>query len=230
MRPADLDALMAVAKQLDQLRISYAFTGGVVIGFLLDNPALVDIRTTDDVDAIAEVVTRVQHTDLEARLRGLGFTHDTSEGAPICRWLFGDTRVDVMPSIDTTGQTSDRWFAYALQTAGLRSFRQATVPTVSAACFIATKLVAFDDRGKGDYYSHDIEDIITIVDGRQSLIDEFTAETPSLRAFVGGRIRDLLAQSRFVEALPGHLGGDSASQARLPILRRRLDAIAALAQ
>lgn len=228
MRPVDLDALIVVAQQMDQLPVGYAFTGGIVIGFLLDNPALVDIRPTNDVDAIAAVITRVEYTDLEARLRQLGFTHDTSEGAPICRWLFRGTKVDVMPEKDTTGHISDRWFAYALQTASLRTQGDVTVRTVSAACFVATKLVAFKGRGQGDYYSHDLEDIITIVDGRKALVDELAAEEPSLRAFVAGAVQGLLAESRFIEALPGHLASDIASQGRLPLIVERLRSIAGL--
>ena len=38
---------------------------------------------------------------------------------------------------------------------------------------LCTKLVAFADRGHNDYYgSHDLEDIITLVDGRDSILAE----------------------------------------------------------
>lgn len=167
MRLVDLDALAAVARQLDQLGVPYAFTGGVVIGFLLDHPHLTTLRPTGDVDAIAAVVTRIQHTALEEQLRQLGFHHDTSEGAPICRWLYQGTKVDVMPAKDTAGQKSNPWFEHALRTASLKTLRHVTVRVVSAPCFVATKLVAFGDRGKGDFYgSHDLEDVVTVVDGR----------------------------------------------------------------
>ena len=36
----------------------------------------------------------------------------------------------------------------------------------------------------------------------------------------------LLGDPKFVEALPGHLPGDAANQARLPLLLERLQAIA----
>ncbi len=229
MRPVDLDALMAVAEQLDRLQVPYAFTGGIVIGFLLDNPAVVDIRPTNDVDAITEVVTRIQFTDLEKQLRNLGFSHDTSEGAPICRWLYQGIKVDIMPTTDTTGHLSDRWFAYALQTASLKSLRHVTVRTVSATCFVATKLVAFQGRGHNDFLgSHDIEDIVTVVDGRISLLNELAAEESSLRVFVSGEIRTLLARPQFADQISGHLSSDAASQQRLPLLIERLRAIAKL--
>lgn len=229
MRPVDLDALAEVARQLDQLRVPYAFTGGVVIGFLLDHPHLATLRPTGDVDAIAAVVTRIQHTALEEQLRQLGFHHDTSEGAPICRWLFQGTKVDVMPAKDTAGQKSNPWFEHALQTASLKTLRQVTVRVVSATCFVATKLVAFGDRGKGDFYgSHDLEDVVTVVDGRGSLVAELAAEDAALRTFVSSEIRRLLGLQGFIDALPGHLESDEASQQRLPLLLGRLQAIAKL--
>ena len=231
MRPVDLDALAAVARQLDQLGIPYAFTGGVVIGFLLDHPHLTTLRPTGDVDAIAAVVTRIQHAALEEQLRQLGFHHDTSEGAPICRWLYQGTKVDVMPAKDTAGQKSNPWFEHALRSASLKTLRHVTVRVVSASCFVATKLVAFGDRGKGDFYgSHDLEDVVTVVDGRAALVSELAAEEESLRTYVSTEIRRLLGQSGFIDALPGHLASDEASQQRLPLVLGRLQAIAKLSE
>ena len=230
MRPIDLNALAAVSRRLAPLGVNFAFAGGAVVGFLLDNPRLPFPRQTDDVDAIAEVVTRIQYTALEARLRDeAGFHHDTSEGAPMCRWIVDGLKVDIMPMRDPTGHFSDRWFEYALQTAAPQTLRDVTVRTISATCFIATKLVAFDDRGRGDFFaSHDLEDIVTVVDGRKSLCDELAAEREDLRLYVAGCIKDLLDQPAFVDALPGHLPPDSASQARLPLLIQRLRDMAAL--
>ena len=52
--------------------------------------------------------------------------------------------------------------------------------------------------------------------------------SPQLRRYVIKSVRQLLAAPLFNEALPGHLPPDSASQQRLPALRKKLHAIAAL--
>ena len=52
---------------------------------------------------------------------------------------------------------------------------------------------------------------------------------PPLRGYVIESVRRLMAAPLFDEALPGHLPPDHASQRRLPGLRRKLRAIAALA-
>ena len=44
---------------------------------------------------------------------------------------------------------------------------------VSAPYFLITKLEAFNGRGNGDYLmSHDIEDIVAVLDGRPEIFDE----------------------------------------------------------
>ncbi|HMP73541.1 MAG TPA: hypothetical protein PKE55_09800 [Kiritimatiellia bacterium] len=228
MISVDLDSVAEIAKQLDQLGIPYAFTGGIVIGLLLDNPKIIHIRPTDDVDAITAVFSHLEYTKIEEALRNLDFKHDTSDGAPACRFLYHGTKVDVMPAKDPTGRFSDRWFEYAVKSSGYSTLNSLTIRTVSASCFIATKLTAFDDRGNGDYASHDIEDIITVIDGRRAIVDEINAEEPSVREFISNRIGELLKDERFIDLLPGHLGGDETSQQRLPKLLDRLRVIARL--
>jgi hypothetical protein len=230
-RRVDLAALELVAGRLQPLGVKFAFTGGAIVGFLLDHPQIPFPRGTADVDTIAEVSTRIEHADLEERLRKeAGFHHDMSEGAPRCRWLVDGIKVDILPMRrDPTGEWSNRWFEHALRSATVRELRGIRLPLVSAPCFVATKLDALADRGKGDYRaSHDLEDIVAVVDGRESLCDELAAEPADLRDAVAAGIRGLLGQSAFREALPLHLLPDDASQARLPLLVQRLERISGL--
>jgi len=94
---------------------------------------------------------------------------------------------------------------------------------------IATKIEAFKDRGDQDYMaSHDIEDIMTVVDGRERLNHELLGAPDDLRFFVARSVAGFLADGRFLDSLPGHLPPDPASQQRLRTLRARLEAIASL--
>ena len=94
---------------------------------------------------------------------------------------------------------------------------------------MATKLEAFSGRGNNDYlFSHDLGDFLSVIDGRDSLIDECRASRAELRAYLRERIAGLLATSAFIDALPGHLPGDAASQERLPDLEDKLRALARL--
>lgn len=80
------------------------------------------------------------------------------------------------------------------------------IRVIAAPYFLATKFVAFVDRGESDHYaSHDLEDILAVVDGRPSLVDEIAAADESVRSFLMGSVEKLLANSDFQNALPGHV-------------------------
>jgi len=79
-----------------------------------------------------------------------------------------------------------------------------TIRLVSAAAFVATKLEAFAGRGNGDFMSsHDLEDVLNIVDGREELADEMGAAPTQLRQAVAAAIAQLLKNPDFVNVLPG---------------------------
>ena len=69
---------------------------------------------------------------------------------------------------------SNRWYPYAVETAVPMDLGDGTtVRLVSAVAFVATKLEAFAGRGGGDFLgSHDLEDVLNIVDGREELAEE----------------------------------------------------------
>lgn len=100
---------------------------------------------------------------------------------------------------------------------------------MSPVGLLVTKYLTFSERGEGDYYaSHDLEDFLTVVDGRSRIVEEIDKSRSDLRAYLIEGFRALLAEEEFQDALPGYLPPDSASQARLPILRSKLDGVAGL--
>jgi hypothetical protein len=153
------------------------------------------------------------------------------EGAPRCRWKLGNLTVDIMPTEGAFLGLNTAWFKEALETVMVREFAHTRLRLISPVAFLATKYVAFYDRGKDDYYgSHDLEDFITVIDGRDAIVAEVDhTAPPPLRGYVIESVSRLMAAPLFDEALPGHLPPDHASQRRLPGLRRKLRAIAALA-
>ncbi len=76
--------------------------------------------------------------------------------------------------------------------------------------------------------SHDMEDIITIIDGRLELLDEVKDSETDLRSFLAEKFRYFLKTEVFLEALLGHLLPDPVSQARLPKIITRIEEIAAV--
>ena|SRR5205809_5719524 len=98
---------------------------------------------------------------------------------------------------------------------------------ITSTYFPATKLAAFSGRGHDDYSgSHDLEDVITVMDGRPEIVNEVRNASRDVRGYIACEIRRLLEVRPIVDALTGFLLPDAASQARYPILRERLDLLA----
>lgn len=82
-------------------------------------------------------------------------------------------------------------------------------------------------RGNGDYMmSHDIEDLVAVIDGRPEIVQEVRETDETLRWYLKERFMLLVQDALFIDALPGHLRGDAASQARVSLVLERLTATA----
>ncbi len=168
----NLECLVVIADSLGRLREEIVFVGGSVAGLLITDPLAEAVRATVDVDAIVEATTLHQFHQVENRLPDLGFTRDISSEV-ICRWKHKTTGVlfDLMPTQSDVLGFSNLWYPEAVTTAErVRLIDNMEIRVISAACFIATKLEAFISRGGSDIASsHDLEDILNIVDGRPEL-------------------------------------------------------------
>lgn len=211
MRPPDpnLPRLMAVASALGEaLREQVVFVGGSIAGLLLDDPAAGEIRATVDVDAIVEARLGQFHR-IEERVAGRGFVRDIDSGV-ICRWRHRDSGVlfDLMPVDEGVLGFSNRWYPEAMQTARVHALCDGVrIRLIAAPAFVATKLEAFATRGRGDVLaSHDLEDILNVVEGRPGLGEELRMADPSLRVAVQNHFRALLAQAIFTENVAGLVG------------------------
>jgi hypothetical protein len=226
MRPDDpnYEYLLLIADALGDLRDNVVFVGGCTAGLLLTDSAAEGIRATKDVDAIVEAATLREYYELESRLPALGFVRDADSDV-ICRWRHAASGVlfDLMPIDAAVLGFSNRWYPEAARTAiRVRLNDRVEIRRIAAPAFIATKLEAFVSRGRGDFLSsHDLEDVLTVVDGRASIVDELRAASQELRQFVRETVGALLSERRFEDYLPGLLADDS----RTPIVLDRLKAL-----
>ncbi len=224
----NLEMVLHVARKLSSLLEKFVFLGGSATGLLITDPAAPDVRITQDVDVIVEAATWIEYHRLEKKLLHRGFVQDTSEGAPVCRWLVDGVIVDVMPASEDILGFSNRWYGPALQNSVTRKLApELIIRLVTAPYFLATKIEAFLGRGNGDYLaSHDLEDMITLIDGRKELLGEIITTQTNLREFLADTFHEFLANPQFVECISGHLLPDKASQGRLPLVMQRMSRIA----
>lgn len=226
-RNPNLLILEVAVERLGPLADDMVFLGGCATGLLLTDVAAPPIRVTQDVDVITEVASLGDYHRLSEQLRERGFKEDQSPDAPICRWVAEGIVLDVMPTRQEILGFGNEWYQPALNAAMDVELSSGThIRMVTAPYFLATKLAAFAGRGEGDYVmSHDMEDIVSVLDGRPEIVEEVRRADEKLRTHLATHFAALLRDTKFTAALPGHLPGDAASQARAPIVVERITAI-----
>lgn len=224
----NLAAVQSALVALGDLRNAVVLVGGCATGLLLTAPRSEMIRPTRDVDLVVEAATRHDYQLIEQSLRNRGFINDQSPEAPICRWRFEEVIVDLMPTDPDILGFGNRWYAHAVALAETVSLPDGqSLRLISAPIFLLTKFDAFHSRGRSDLLlSHDLEDVIALLDGREELEEEIAAAPADIQEAIRERTSELLEDTRLVEAMAGFLPGDAASQARLPRLYERLTRLA----
>jgi len=226
----NMDILILVAEQLGGLTEEMVFLGGCATGLLITDTAASTIRVTQDVDAVIQAVSRVEYYQFSEKLRAQGFSEDRREGAPVCRWVGDDNiTLDVMPMNEDILGFGNKWYAPAIENSERITLPSgAEIQMVSAPYFLITKIEAFNGRGDGDYLlSHDIEDIIAVLDGRPEIGEEVEQADMELKAELSKCFQFFLDDKRFVESVSGHLPPDEISQARSRLIIDVMEAIAA---
>ncbi len=214
------DAVGKLASFLDEI----VFVGGVTLGLLIDDPAAAPIRGTTDVDVIAEIITYADYVEFSERLRQAGFTEDAGEKPLSCRWHHGNLTLDVLPLSKEVLGFTNRWYASALEHAARLTLPSGeSMRVITAPFFLGTKMEAFRGRGNMDYHaSHDLEDFVAVIEGRESILAEIAVSPQDLRDYLAHAAQALLSESRFLDVLPGFV----LDHERVPLIRDRLAAMA----
>ena len=232
MNPQDpnLAKVELIAHALGALRDELVFAGGCAAGLLMTDPATAAARVTYDVDLVAEVAALRNYHRMETEFARLGFARDIAADAPICRWRYRELEVDLMPTDPGILGFANRWYPLAVATA-----ERTTLPSglairlISAPLFLATKFEAFADRGNQEILgSHDLEDIINVIDGRAELAAEVAGAVDELRGYLATRCAGLLDMADFMNYLPGLLTQDDTLPGRVATMAARLQHIASL--
>lgn len=197
--------IKAVANALDNLKEKVVFVGGATISLYPDRKVL-EVRPTDDVDVIIEILNYSSRADLEEKLRAIGFSHDIESGV-ICRYKIQGITVDIMPTNDNSIGFSNKWYP--------EGFKQAinyviddrcTVKILSSSYFIATKLEAFKDRGRNDgRTSQDFEDIIYVLENKKAVWEEMNNADQAVKDYLRSEFLNLLNKPDFFDWIDGHV-------------------------
>lgn len=178
------------------------------------------MRPTEDVDGIVEVATLAGYHALVDELLQLDFRQTMEDNTPPFRWFWQRMQLDLVPLDEKVLGFANRWYHAGFDAAVQTEVAPGLVLRhLSAPYFLATKFEAFKDRGRNDVYtSHDLEDILTVIEGRADLVQELSAAVTEVSQQVVDCVTELLVNPDFNNALAGLLSQPD----REPLVRARL--------
>ena len=195
MMSSNLVRLKTIAQGLRDLNEEIAFVGGSVAELYADDPAATEIRMTEDVDCVIELASYRSLYELEEEIRKLGFTNDTRPEAPICRWIYKGETVDIMPDDKSILGFTNEWYKPAFTYRKKVILPDGTsISIFPALYYVATKIEAIKGRGGNDLrFSHDLEDLIYVLNNCQQIITYFDEEQNlTLKEYISHWARHML--------------------------------------
>lgn len=199
---ANKRALIEAAHLLGDLNEEVVFVGGRIVGLLITDELEDDVRPTYDIDVAVNITGIVANYDLEKKLIQLGFK---PEGTINCRYLHGETIIDVMHTDGKLQGLNTKWYPEGFANAvSIQLDEHTTIKTFNAVYFIAAKLEAFKDRSytHNDYFDcKDLEDIINVINGRPQVVDEIREAASNVRAFIAKFINTLIEDPKWFDAI-----------------------------
>ncbi len=226
MANPNLDLLIALAQAMGTLCEQVVFVGGCATGLLVDDARLMDVRPTEDVDAIVEVASLAGYHRLAEQLMQRGFKQTMADNTPPFRWYWNRMQLDLVPLDEKVLGFANPWYRVGFDAAMVIEVSPGLkLRHLSAPYFLATKFEAFKDRGRNDaYLSHDREDIMTVIEGRATVVAESACARADVRKHLANAVAKLLGMPAFHNALPGLLSDPE----REPTVKARLNQIALL--
>lgn len=204
MASSNIEMIRKVAVGLGDLKDSVVFIGGAVTELYANDSASTEIRPTLDVDCVIELASRSSFYDMEVELRSKGFKNDTTPGAPICRWIYKDVIVDIMPDDESILGFSNRWYKAGISNRIEREIDgNLKIFIFQVHYYLATKLEATFQRGMSDLRtSQDFEDVVYILNNSLR-IDKIITEChdQELKQYLKDRMQSLLNLKYINEAV-----------------------------
>lgn len=203
MERTSIDRIQNIAEGLANLNERVVFVGGAVCGLYATDAAAQDARPTNDVDCVVEVMSYYEHTLFEEQLRKQHFKNDIHPSAPICRWIYKDDVVDIMPNDEQILGFSNRWYRPGFKNKEPYQLPSGkTIYILPVTYYIATKLDAILSRGGNDLRtSHDFEDVIYILNYCPEFKERYFHEEPILQQFLKEQFNLLLERDNIREEI-----------------------------
>jgi predicted nucleotidyltransferase len=222
-RIINIAVVAEVAEALKDVKDQMVFVGGAVVSLYTDDPAADEIRPTQDIVMALNIVNLSHWEKVQEQLAALGF-HPDPFGHAICSYKYKDIPVDIISTGEGPIGSTNRWFKIGFDNLWMAKAKEQELKILSAPCFLATKFEAFNDRGSDYRSSHDMEDIIYVLDNRMGIVEEIEKDDPRIANFIKEQLQKIISKGMMQEVLIAHIHPLMLEE-RLPIVEEKIKQI-----
>lgn len=222
-RTINIAVVSEVAEALQHIKQDMVFVGGAVVSLYTDDPAADEIRPTQDIDMTLNIINLSHWEKVQTQLGALGF-HPDPFGHAICSYKYKDIPVDIMATEDGPLGPANRWYKIGFENLWTAKAKDQDIKILSAPCYLATKFEAFNDRGSDYRISHDIEDIIYVLDNRIGIVEEIENDDTRIANFIKEQLQNITNKGFLQEVLMAHIHPLMLDE-RLPIVEEKITQI-----
>jgi len=160
---------------------------------------------------------------VQEQLGQLGF-YPAPYGHAICSYKYRDIPVDIMATEDGPFGPSNRWYKIGFEDLQLAYAKDQEIKILTAPCYLATKFEAYNNRGHDYRTSHDMEDIIYVLDNRIHIVEEIRKDDVQIRQFIQNQLEIIITKGALKEVLVAHIHPLMLDE-RLPIVEEKINQI-----
>lgn len=218
-----VDAIKTVAMALGEMNQQIVFVGGAIAGMYVDDPGAPEMRPTKDIDIVFEITSLLELEDLRRRLAERGFQFAKDEKV-MCRFIYKDILIDVMSTKNVGWAPANPWFKSGFDFAETIFLDEIKIKIMPFCYYLASKFVAFKERGTEARTSHDFEDIVYLLDNRLTLTKDILGSQEDVKIFLINEFSAMLNEESLQEAVLAHLEPEFQTQ-RYKMLIQKLKEI-----
>ncbi len=222
-RTINIGVVAEVAKALKDFKNQVVFVGGAVVSLYADDPAAEEIRPTQDIDMTLNIINLTNWNDIQDKLASLGI-HPDPFGHAICSYRYKDIPIDIMPAEDTPLGPANRWYKIGFNNLLKIKALDQDIQILSAPCYLATKFEAFNDRGKDYRTSHDMEDIIYVIDNNSGIVEDILDSDIRIRKYLIEQLLIIKNKQLLEEVIMSHVHPIMLDE-RMPIVIDKINEI-----
>ena len=222
-RVINIAIVAEVAEALKGFKDNMVFVGGAVVSLYTDDPAADEIRPTKDIDLTLNIINLYHWQKVQEELAELGFYPDPF-GHAICSYKYKDIPVDIMTTEEGPLGPTNTWYKTGFENLWTAIAKEQEIKILSAPCYLATKFEAFHNRGKDYRTSHDIEDIIYVLDNRTSIVTEIKEDDQRIQKFLKDEIKRIVDKGILTEVMLAHIHPLLIAD-RLPLIEEKINQI-----